>query len=170
MMIDAPKIGSNWRDSSEEIKNYFIDLPVDGRKVLKFIDDVSLLNLYILFISIGNESVKATAFVWFKQEDYRRSLSEFGVQPTIQYQEIVLPQSETADIENLYNQLLIEPEEKLIKRKGVLILDGSQYHLSLMENGKIVRRFDFDSAYETYGSMEYIMKFEEENRRRFKSE
>lgn len=155
-MNNPPLISGEWRHAYEHMLAFFDSLNVEGECGLIFRRDVGLGDLFLFMISSAGETLNLSVTSWKKQYDAYRWRTETAFAPTLITETLSLP-DEITNFASFFDALVLESEEKLLLKKGVVILDGEQFRLSLFRNGERVRLLSWDSATDAIGLMKRII-------------
>jgi hypothetical protein len=142
----------------ELMLDYFQSLPAKGKRALAFSILPSFSDMLHVVVFEENGKLNAHAYSWKMGHDFERAANEINFPPTILEKKSVVAEDELNDFETFFEALCTEPEEQLLEKRGVLILDGVRYKLILFREGKPVRSFSWDSASEAQGAMKLVMR------------
>jgi hypothetical protein len=157
--LDAPLVSYQLEHHYVELMlDFFHNLPVEGKRTLAFSIVPSFSDMWHMRVFEENDKLHAHIFSWKMRHDFARAGHDVNFPPTIFESKSIVAEDELNDFENFFESLCIEPEEQLLVRRGVVILDGTQYMLTLFREGKAVRSFCWDSAFDTHGAMELVMR------------
>lgn len=162
MKTEVPQISGQWNVAYERMLNHFSTLRVEGDRGLLFVREISLGDLYVFTISQRGADMNVTVTCWKKVHDYGRWRTEVMFSPTLIVESTDLPEDEAKDFAAFFDALCEEEEDKLLVERGVLILDGEQFRMSLFRNGSCMRSFSWNSATDAVGLMERVLKFSTE--------